>query len=244
MPNTPARPLPGYREDQRDLFDRQVTAEWSTYSNPVWDASRRFEVGRLLRQVSARTVLDVGCGCGFHDVLIAEWPGVETVVGIDYSPASVDVAELHYPHPNVRRRVADILSEDRSEFDLVVSFQVIEHLRDQSGFLGACARQVRPGGHVAVATPNRLRLDNRIRRLLGREETLVDATHYRELSRDDLDAIASGVGLRPVASFGYGLQLTIPRLNRRLVPPRLGIRLGSLVPTVANTFCRVYERSR
>ena len=131
-----------------------------------------------------------------------------------------------------------------SAFDLVVSFQVIEHLRDQLGFLAACARQARAGGHVAIATPNRLRLDNRIRMALGRSPTLVDVSHFRELSRGQLVDLAHQAGLRLVARFAYGLSFTIPRLNRQIVPLAAGIRLGSFSPPVANVFVMVFERGR
>lgn len=242
MPDRSAPPLPGYREDQRSFFDTRITRDWSAYSNPVWDASRRLEVEELFRHVTPRTVLDVGCGCGFHDVVIAEQPGVELVEGIDSSETTIDVAEREYPHPAVRRRVADIRSEPDGAFDLVVSFQVIEHLRDQVGFLAACARQARPGGWVAVATPNRRRLDNRVRRALGREETLIAETHFRELSQAELEETAAAAGLRPRASLGYGLTFTIPRLNRQVVPPMRGIRLGLRLPALANVIVTVFDR--
>jgi SAM-dependent methyltransferase len=177
-------------------------------------------------------------------VLIAEQPGVERVEGIDYSVNSIAVAEAEYGHPKVHRRVADIFQEPDSAFDLVVSFQVIEHLRDQVGFLAACARQARPGGHVAVATPNRLRLDNRVRIALRRQPTLVDLSHFRELSRADLVGLARAAGLRPVGAFGYGLSFTIPRLNRQIVPIAAGIRLGSWASPVANVSVMVFQKGR
>jgi 2-polyprenyl-3-methyl-5-hydroxy-6-metoxy-1,4-benzoquinol methylase len=234
--------LHGFVDDQRAYFDTLITRDWETYHDPLWDASREFEIRRLFEHVSPGTVLDVGCGCGFHDVLIAEQPGVELVEGIDYSVNSIAVAEAEFGHPRVRRRVADIFEEPNSEFDLVVSFQVVEHVRDQVGFLAACARQTRAGGHVAVATPNRLRLDNRVRTAMRREPTLVDVSHFRELSRSDLVELARQAALRPVAGFAYGLSLTIPRLNRQIVPRESGIRLGSWLASVATVFVMLFEQ--
>ena len=244
MTDRPAPRPEAFVDDQRAYFDTLITRDWETYQDPVWDASRSFEIRKLFELVSPRTVLDVGCGCGFHDVLIAEQRAVELVEGIDYSVNSIAVAEAEFRHPKVRRRVADIFQEPDSAFDLVVSFQVIEHLRDQLGFLAACARQARAGGHVAIATPNRLRLDNRIRMALGRSPTLVDVSHFRELSRGQLVDLAHQAGLRLVARFAYGLSFTIPRLNRQIVPLAAGIRLGSFSPPVANVFVMVFERGR
>src|SRR5215211_943037 len=93
-----------YREDQRAFFDQLVSESWDAYQDPLWDRTRRLEIDALFGVVAPRRILDVGCGCGFHDLLMAERPGVEHVDGIDYSPRSVEVAEREYPHPRVRRR--------------------------------------------------------------------------------------------------------------------------------------------
>lgn len=244
MTRAPARPLPDYRDDQRAWFDHLITHQWQTYSDPAWDATRRFEIDEIFRRISPRTVLDVGCGCGYHDLLIAARPGVDTVTGIDYSAESIRVAEEQYPHPKVRRTVGDVFAEaeDPHHFDLVCSFQVIEHLRHQQAFVAACARRTRPGGWVAIVTPNRLRLDNRIRRALRRDETLIDPMHFRELSRRELEQTAEGAGVQPIASFAHGLALTIPRLGRQVVPPLVGMRLGSILPAVASVICVIFQR--
>jgi SAM-dependent methyltransferase len=232
------------QKDQRSFFDELITGSWESYHDPLWDETRRLEVAELFARVSPRTVLDVGCGCGFHDILMAEQEGVDHVDGIDYSGRSVEVAQREYPHPRVHRRVADVFAESAVGYDLVVSFQVIEHLRDQIGFLRACARLVRSRGWIAVATPNRLRLDNRVRLACRRQPVLVDPMHFRELSHEELRALGCAADLEPVDSFGHGLSLTLPRLNRQIVPPRRGVRLGRRVPRIANQMCALFRAPR
>jgi SAM-dependent methyltransferase len=230
-----------YREDQRAFFDRLVTESWDAYRDPLWDRSRRLEIDELFAAVTPRRVLDVGCGCGFHDVLMAERPGVELVEGIDYSARSVEAADREYSHPRVHRRVGDLFAEPPGGYDLVVSFQVIEHLTDQAGFMEACARQARPGGWVAVGTPNRLRLENRIRLALRREPVTMDPMHFRELSARELRGLAAGVGLEPVTTFGHGASFIMPRLNRQLIAPERGLELGRRLPALANVLCSVFR---
>ena len=99
---------PTFLEDQRQFFDELITEEWDTYQSADWDRRRRLEVDSLFRLVTPRRVLDVGCGCGFHDVLMAERPGVEGVTGIDYSARSIEMAGHFYAHPKVSRGVEDI----------------------------------------------------------------------------------------------------------------------------------------
>jgi 2-polyprenyl-3-methyl-5-hydroxy-6-metoxy-1,4-benzoquinol methylase len=234
-------PSTTYREDQRAYFDELVTDAWDTYDNPLWDRTRRLEIDELLASMQPRRILDVGCGCGFHDVLMAQRPYVEVVEAIDYSARSVEVADREYPHPRVHRRVGDLFAEPPGGFDLVVSFQVIEHLTDQLGFLQACARAARPGGLVAVGTPNRLRLDNRIRLATRRPAQMIDPMHFREFSRRELDTLARKAGLEPVRRFAYGLSLTVPRINRQVVPPTAGVELGRRLPALANVMCCIYR---
>ena len=212
---------PDFLDDQRKFFDELITREWDTYQSPEWDNRRRFEVDCLFRLVSPRKILDVGCGCGFHDVLMAQKPGVEEVFGIDYSEKSVETANRMYAHRNVRRRVEDISQATASgRYDLVVSFQVIEHLTDASAFLQNCQRQTAPGGYVAVVTPNRMRLANRLRILAGGQARLVDPQHYGEYVPTELIAIGEELGFKYFASFAYGISVRIRRHGTCCCPQR------------------------
>jgi len=229
-------------EDQRAFFDALITDDWGSYINEQWDFSRRQEVDRLLQRIRPRRVLDVGCGCGFHDVEFANRDFIEEVTGIDYSARSIEKAEEAYPHPKVRRFVADLRELPTGDpFELVVSFQVIEHLPDPADYFRSCVRLVRPGGHVAVVTPNVNRLDNVLNRLRGRPATLIDSQHFAEYSRGQLKALARDHGLVEVDHFGYGLFSQVwpwitPTDHRR------AIRRGASLPAVANIIGVVFQR--
>jgi 2-polyprenyl-3-methyl-5-hydroxy-6-metoxy-1,4-benzoquinol methylase len=234
---------PDFLNDQRQFFDELITREWHTYQSPEWDKRRRFEVDCLFRLVSPRKILDVGCGCGFHDVLMAEKSGVEEVLGIDYSEKSVETANRMYAHRNVQRRVEDISQTAASgRYDLVVSFQVIEHLTDAAAFLQNCQRQAAPGGYLAVVTPNRLRLSNRLRILAGGQAQLGDPQHYREYVPAELIVLGNEQGLEYCGSFAYGISLRIPKTNLNLLPLPASLRLGHLFSPLAECFCVVFKR--
>jgi SAM-dependent methyltransferase len=107
-----------------------------------------------------RDVLDVGCNTGYGTVRFV--PVARRVVGVDVSPGAVDAA---------RRRAVDgrpefvltsglVLPFADASFDLVSSFQVLEHVSDALAYLREIARVTRPGGEVILATPNAaIRLD-------------------------------------------------------------------------------------
>lgn len=50
----------------------------------------------------------MGCGCGYHDLLMALRSERPRVYDIDYFAKVIDTAEPEYPHAKVRRQVADI----------------------------------------------------------------------------------------------------------------------------------------
>jgi SAM-dependent methyltransferase len=232
---------PEFLPDQREFFDHLITEDWETYQSAEWDEARRREVAAVLSRAPARRILDVGCGCGFHDVEMARWPGVQEVVGIDYSPRSIETAEREFAHRCVRRLVSDIFELHEHPFDLVVSFQVIEHVTAPVEFLQACVRNLAPSGVLAVVTPNGDRLDNRLRTLRGKEPELLDPQHYREYTPHELLELAAPLPLTPIATVGLNARLTLPRLGRQVLPEPLGRRLASWFPSVSSSLAVLWR---
>src|SRR3546814_18303278 len=95
-------------QDQREMFDALITEDWETYLNSDWAQVRRFEVTCLFDHVRPETVLVVGCGCGFHDQVMAGYDLVREVHAIDYSAKCIERATESYPPATVTRRIADL----------------------------------------------------------------------------------------------------------------------------------------
>lgn len=104
----------------------------------------------------AKRVLDVGCGTGYGSAMIAT-PDRE-VVGVDTSDEAVEWARTTYRGENASffTMPATELRFPDDSFDAVCSVQSIEHFDDVEVFLTEAVRILRPGGVLAVATPNRL----------------------------------------------------------------------------------------
>jgi 2-polyprenyl-3-methyl-5-hydroxy-6-metoxy-1,4-benzoquinol methylase len=233
-----------YLENQSIFFNDLITNDWESYNDLHWDKVRKFEVDQILKTISpVAKILDVGCGCGFHDLLMAENKEVEEVFGIDYSEKSIETANRIYSHNKVKRKVGDIFSIEPGNYDLVVSFQVIEHVTDSLAFLKACARQVRPGGWVVVATPNRERIHNRFRRLLWLDPILEDPQHFLEYTAPELTRIGKMAGLNTESIIGYGLTLNIPKLGYPIIPKGMW-RIGFSIPSYADRFCLILRDTR
>jgi SAM-dependent methyltransferase len=149
---------------------------------------RRHEVvyRRLLDLCRGRDVLEAGCGEGYGADLIA---GVAaSVIGLDYDDSAVAHVRARYPRVDMRQgNLADLPLPDAS-VDVVVNFQVIEHLWDQGRFVAECARVLRPGGMLLMSTPNRITFSP------GRD-TPVNPFHTRELDARELVGLLEGGGL-------------------------------------------------
>jgi SAM-dependent methyltransferase len=108
------------------------------------------------RLARGKRVLDAGCGAGYGSAELAR--AALSVVGVDRAAEAIDFARAAYRFPNLRfeRASCAALPHRAGAFDLVVAFEVIEHLEDWRAFLEEARRVLAPTGQFMVSTPNRL----------------------------------------------------------------------------------------
>ena len=108
------------------------------------------------RLAGGKRVLDAGCGAGYGAAELARVAA--SVVGSDISAQAVTFAREHYAAPNLWFEQADCTALPHADgrFDLVVAFEVIEHLANWRELLMEARRLLAPGGQFVVSTPNRL----------------------------------------------------------------------------------------
>jgi SAM-dependent methyltransferase len=108
------------------------------------------------RMTKGRRVLDAGCGSGYGAAKLAH--EAREVLAIDISQEAVDDATKQYRAANLQFECADCLDIRAADgsFDLVVAFEIIEHLSDWQGFLAQVRRVLATDGQLVVSTPNRL----------------------------------------------------------------------------------------
>jgi SAM-dependent methyltransferase len=108
------------------------------------------------RLARGKRVLDAGCGAGYGTAELAE-VAVE-VLGVDVAAEAIEFARAHYQMPNLGFEQASCTALPHADgsFDLMVAFEVIEHLADWRGFLREACRVLAPGGQLIVSTPNKL----------------------------------------------------------------------------------------
>jgi SAM-dependent methyltransferase len=108
----------------------------------------------LVGDIHGQRVLDAGCGPGTNIQWLLE-QGASAVVGIDYSPKMIELAQRH-ARPTVTLHEADMGQPltflESASFDLVFSSLVVHYIEDQAALFGELARVLRPGGHFVFST--------------------------------------------------------------------------------------------
>lgn len=182
------------------------------------DLARHRAAYEIAKQHAANSrVLDVGCGSGYGTASLAG--AARRVVGIDRV----------LPDRSFRTDTALFLVGDLRSiplvpryFDLVVSFQVIEHLDDPTFYVDALADLLQPDGLAIVTTPNIEMSDG------------VNPYHVHEYTADELAAClgrrfesVAMHGISPSESARRILEERSARIRRimRLDPLRLHQRL-------------------
>lgn len=102
-----------------------------------------------------KRVLDAGCGTGYGSAELAQ--SAAAVTGVDISTEAIEYASSSYPIPGLRFLTSSCLAipAEPGSFDLVVAFEVIEHLTDYREFLAECARVLTSEGLLIVSSPNK-----------------------------------------------------------------------------------------
>ena len=108
------------------------------------------------RLARGKRVLDAGCGAGYGAAELAR--AAESVIGVDRAPEAIGYARAHYALANLRfeEGSCEALPHADGSFDLVVAFEVIEHLENWRGFLQEARRVLVANGQLVVSTPNKL----------------------------------------------------------------------------------------
>ncbi len=121
-------------------------------AHPRQQAMRRAFLSDI-RFPSDAHVLEVGCGTGVLTRMLARWPAVATVVGVDVAPSLLAKARnLAADLPNVTFREADgrsLPSEDEA-FDAIVFDSTLTHVPGPERALAEAFRVLRPLGWLAA----------------------------------------------------------------------------------------------
>jgi 2-polyprenyl-3-methyl-5-hydroxy-6-metoxy-1,4-benzoquinol methylase len=104
-------------------------------------------------------VLDIACGTGYGSQMLAKIRknSIQQFVAVDIDRETVEYARKTYYHPLISYRQEDALDPSLPEklgtFDVIVSFETIEHVLNDILFVKHMDKLLRPGGRLVISTP-------------------------------------------------------------------------------------------
>ncbi|TDK66528.1 glycosyltransferase [Sapientia aquatica] len=133
----------------------------------------------VLDIVEKKDVLDVACGAGYGSAMLSDVS--RSVVGVDISIEAVEHASKTYKSKNLtfcQGSASDLGFRDAT-FDVVVSFETIEHLLEQAEMIAEIRRVLRPDGVLVISSPNRP--------IYAEERSDQNEFHVKELDFNEFD---------------------------------------------------------
>jgi len=111
-------------------------------------------------RVTGKTVLDIACGTGFGSQLLLE-SGASYVFAADVAEEAISMCSSRLEKTGRKNWTCHFqdgtaMNYEDNKFDLVVSFETIEHIPDYQKFLAEISRVLKPGGYLVISTPNAL----------------------------------------------------------------------------------------
>lgn len=136
-----------------------------------------------------KNVLDLGCNTGYGTKIVSNY--CNEIIGVDVSPKAISTARKLYGESGMKFCLIDgnRLPFKDNKFDLIISFQVIEHIVNLKKYIFELKRVFSPHGVALFTTPNSLH-----RLYPGMKPW--NPFHVREYSPTELNGLLSGYFLK------------------------------------------------
>lgn len=156
-------------QNNRNVDDHEI-AKFEAVASTWWDLEGEFKPLHRINPlrlsyiidaaegVFGKKVLDVGCGGGILSESLAR-EGAQ-VTGLDMGAEPLQIARLHALESGVdvnyiQQTVEEHADQHAGQYDIVTCMEMLEHVPDPESIVRACARLVKPNGHVFFSTLNR-----------------------------------------------------------------------------------------
>jgi ubiquinone/menaquinone biosynthesis C-methylase UbiE len=134
------------------VFTTEITSEKIASDNPIHQ--RLFKAYVVAKPYVQGDVLEVGCGEGRGISILTEH--ARSFTAVDKIKPVMDELQKKYPSGRfISMNIPPLSAIPDNAYDLVVSFQVIEHIQDDALFLKEIHRVMKPGATALLTTPNR-----------------------------------------------------------------------------------------
>lgn len=160
------------------IYTTEIASDKITSDNPIHQ--RLLKAYYLAQPYIKGNVLEIGCGEGRGLDLLA--PASDQYTALDKIQEIIDRLQSAYPKIKfIQGNIPPMSMLEDNTYDVVISFQVIEHIKDDKGYLEEIHRILKPGGKAIITTPN-------VKKTLSR-----NPWHIREYTAEQLIKLAKSI---------------------------------------------------
>lgn len=176
------------------------------------DHRKRYEFVKSLIK-DGDEVLDIACGTGYGSYMMSENNNA-SFTGVDIATGAIEHANKHFKRDNVEFiccRAEEF--QPKKKFDLIVSFETIEHLEHDRDFIESITKHLKQGGLLICSTPNEINIPHNVwkhkfhyrhytprqmSKILRKSGCLKIENIYTQRESDDYELTKSPLGLYTV----------------------------------------------
>ena len=182
-------------------------------------APKRLEEDHLARYafasrfVEGKRVLDIACGSGYGTRALLD-AGASSVDGVDLSQDAIDFANDRFAGEGVNYRCDSIYTyEANTPYDVIISYETIEHVDDHQRALANLRRLLSDQGVLIISSPNRFITS-------PKADSMSDAPanpyHVLEFVKDEFIEAITSAGFNVSENEVYGQRLQPHIANKAL----------------------------
>ena len=110
---------------------------------------------RDIKPLTAKSVIDVGCGAGLLCEPLARLGG--NVTGVDAAEQNISAARTHADQSGlgIAYYAGELAQQNLGKFDIVSAMEVIEHVTNPAAFIAMLTDHLTDDGLLLLSTPNR-----------------------------------------------------------------------------------------
>ncbi len=160
------------------VYTTEIASDHLSSDNPVHQ--RLLKPYYWVKDIVHGDILELGCGEGRGVELVG--PKAHSFTGIDKIEKVVEILSRKYQeYCFIKSFFPPLKDLNDNTFDFIISFQVIEHIKNDKQFLEEVNRVLKPSGTAIITTPN-------IKMSLSR-----NPWHIREYTADQLSTLANSL---------------------------------------------------
>jgi len=185
--------------DVTQNYDVEWSGTWNDARviGPTARHSRRLFLA-MTADLSPNKIVDIGCGEGSLLAALGRMHSNASLTGFEISDKALSLAQLTLPNAEFSQLDVEKDTCERT-FDLVVSADVIEHIKDDETAIANIAKMTAPGGRVVLST------------LRGRMRDFErDIGHVRNYADRELQNKLAGAGLKVELELAWGFPFFSP----------------------------------